>query len=92
MLRRRVAGGVGALLRLLFGGVVDCRVRVRVQVVVLLCWGSAEGWSHEAWAGRTGMTEGVSGRSTREVHFSGGPRQGIREGWGGGLKGGLDQS
>ena len=52
MLRRRVAGGVGALLRLLFGGVVDCRVRVRVQVVVLLCWGSAEGWSHEAWAGR----------------------------------------
>ena len=42
--------------------------------------------------GREGMTEGVSGRSTREVHFSGGPHQGIREGWGGGLKGGLDQS
>ena len=63
--RRRAAGGVGAVLRLLFCGVVDCRVPVRVRVVVLL-WG-AEGWSHEIWAGCTGMTEGVSGRSTREV-------------------------
>ena len=57
-------------------------------------WGKVGGGGegHEVWAGRTGMTEGVRGRSTREVHFSGGPHQGIREGWGGGLKGGLDQS
>eukprot|EP00964_Phaeocystis_antarctica_P010706 scaffold5892_cov56-Phaeocystis_antarctica.AAC.1 len=70
------------MLRLLFGGVVDCRVRVRVRVVVLLCGGGQRkvGWSREVWAGRTGMTEGVSGRSTREVRFDGGPRQGIREG------------
>ena len=41
MLRGREAGGVGAVLRLLFGGVVDCRVRVRVRVVVLLCVGGS---------------------------------------------------
>ena len=43
MLRGREAGGVGAVLRLLFGGVVDCRVRVRVRVVVLLWRGAAKG-------------------------------------------------
>ena len=45
-------------------------------------WGRGEGGGegHEVWAGRTGRTEGVSRRSRREVHFSGGPRQGIREG------------
>ena len=66
MLRGREAGGVGAVLRLLFGGVVDCRVRVRVRVVVLLCVGgqrSAEGWSHEVWAGRIGTEKVFSGRS-----------------------------
>ena len=45
-------------------------------------WGRGEGGGegHEVWAGRTGRTEGVSRRSRREVHFSGGPRQGTREG------------
>ena len=54
----------------LLGGAVDCRIRIRVRVVVLLCGVSGR---FESWSGR-------KDRRGQRKDFSGGPLQGIREG------------